>query len=45
MQGTPMPVKTPLNFRAIKAKMEDQNKKAEKKLLLVAFVSVFFIVA
>lgn len=45
MMGTPMPVKTPLNFRAMKAKIEKQNKKAERKLMSVAFVSIFFIVA
>ena len=43
--GTPMPVKTPINFRARKLKMEDQNRKAMRKLMIVSFVSIFFIVA
>lgn len=40
-----MPVKTPINFRAQKLKLELENKKAERKLLIVSVVSVFFIVA
>jgi hypothetical protein len=42
-KGTPLPVKTPINFRVRKAQIEENNKKAMKKLYLVAFVSIFFI--
>jgi hypothetical protein len=44
-KGTPMPVKTPINFRARKAKLEDSNRAAMRKLIIVSFVSIFFIVA
>lgn len=43
--GTPLPVKTPINFAAIKKKAEENNKKAMRKLMFVAFISVFFIIA
>ncbi len=42
--GTPLPVKTPINFRLRKEQLKDNNKKAMKKLLTVASVSVFFII-
>lgn len=38
-----MPVKTPINFQARKQKIQETNRKAMRKLLIVAFVSVFFI--
>ena len=41
--GTPMPVKTPVNFQARKKEINENNKKALKKLMIVAFVSIFFI--
>jgi hypothetical protein len=43
--GTPMPVKTPVNFRARKDELVNTNKAAMKKLMLVSFVSFFFIIA
>lgn len=43
--GTPMPVKTPINFRARKEKLQRQNDNAMKKLFIACFVSFFFIVA
>jgi Co/Zn/Cd efflux system component len=44
-KGTPMPVKTPINFRAVRARIENSNRKAMRKLAIVSCVSVFFIVA
>ena len=44
-KGTPMPCKTPINFRARKVQLEQSNKKAMSKLLVASFVSFFFIVA
>ena len=41
--GTPMAVKTPINFLARKNAAADNNRKALRKLYIVAFVSVFFI--
>jgi zinc transporter 2 len=43
--GTPMPVKTPINFAARRKQISDNNRKAMRKLALVSFVSVFFIIA
>jgi hypothetical protein len=42
-KGTPMPVKTPINFRAKKKSFEESNKKAMKKLCTVFFISIIFI--
>ena len=42
--GTPIPVKTPINFKARKQSLEESNRKAMKKLLLATFVSGFFII-
>jgi zinc transporter 2 len=41
--GTPMAVKTPINFLARKHAAAESNKKSMRKLLIVSFVSVFFI--
>lgn len=41
--GTPMAVKTPINFLARKEAAKEANKKSMRKLLIVSFVSVFFI--
>ena len=43
--GTPMPVKTPINFAERMDAQKKTNKEAMKKLFLVSFVSVFFITA
>ena len=45
MKGTPMPVKTPINFRARKQSQEKSQSAAMRKLYCVAFCSVFFIIA
>ena len=42
--GTPLPAKTPINFKARKDALEASNKDAMKKLLIACFVSGFFIV-
>lgn len=39
-----MPVKTPIGFRERKEKLEESNRKAMKKLIIVSIVSIFFIV-
>jgi len=44
-KGTPVPVKTPINFQQRKTQQELSNKQAQRKLCIVAFVSVFFIAA
>ena len=44
-KGTPMALKTPINFRERKIIIEKQNAAAMKKLFLVSFVSFFFIIA
>lgn len=43
--GTPMPVQTPINFAARLEMQKEGNKAAMKKLMVVSFVSVFFITA
>jgi len=43
-RGTPIPVKTPINFKARKESLERSNSKAMKKLLIASFVSLIFIV-
>lgn len=43
-RGTPIPVKTPINYKAIKQSYEESNRKAMNKLLLATCVSFFFIV-
>lgn len=43
--GTPMPIKSPINFERHLDKQKESNKAAMKKLTIVAFVSVFFITA
>ena len=45
MVGTPMPVKTPIDFKKRMIEQKDANKKAMRKLITVACVSVFFIAA
>lgn len=40
--GTPHPVKTPINFKARKLEIKENNRKAMRKLCLVSVVSVFF---
>ena len=43
--GTPMPVKTPVNYAERKAIKEKQNRDALKQLIKVSIMSVFFITA
>ena len=43
--GTPLPVKTPINFAARLEAQKKTNEAAMKKLCVVMFVSVFFITA
>jgi len=43
-KGTPMPVKTPINFKARKEKLERDNKAAMRKLILTSILTSFFIV-
>jgi hypothetical protein len=43
--GTPLPVKTPINFKQRQELSKKDNSAALKKLLTVSFVSVFFIIA
>ena len=43
--GTPMPVKTPINFTERQVAQKETTNAAKKKLMTVAFVSVFFITA
>lgn len=43
--GTPMPVKTPVNFDQRLAMQKESNNAAQKKLITVSIVSVFFITA
>jgi len=43
--GTPMPVKTPVNFEQRLVSQKESTNAAKKKLLTVSFVSVFFITA
>ena len=42
--GTPLPAKTPVNFKARKEALESSNKEAMRKLLIACFVSTFFII-
>ena len=43
--GTPIPMKSPINFESRLAAQKKTNEAAMKKLCLVMFVSVFFITA
>ena len=43
--GTPMPVKTPVNFEERLNMQKDSNRAAKKKLITVSIVSIFFITA
>jgi len=43
--GTPMPVKTPINFEQRLAMQKESTRAAQKKLITVAVVSCFFITA
>lgn len=43
--GTPMPVKTPINFDERLAMQKESNNAARRKLITVGVVSVFFITA
>ena len=42
--GTPLPAKTPINFKARKAAIERSNSSAMRQLLIACFVSMFFII-
>jgi len=43
--GTPIPMKSPINFESRLAAQKKTNEAAMKKLCIVMFVSVFFITA
>ena len=43
--GTPMPVKSPVNFEARLVEQKKSTRAAKRKLLTVSIVSVFFITA
>ena len=43
--GTPMPVKSPVNFEARLVEQKESTRAAKRKLLTVSIVSVFFITA
>ncbi|CDW83914.1 zinc transporter of isoform 1 [Stylonychia lemnae] len=43
-RGTPIPVKTPINFKARKQSLENSNRSAMKKLIIASCVSFVFIV-
>ena len=43
--GTPMPVKSPINFEARLVEQKESTRAAKKKLLTVSIVSIFFITA
>ena len=43
--GTPMPIKSPVNYEQRLAMQKESNGAAMKKLIIVSCVSVFFITA
>lgn len=43
-KGTPIAMKTPINFKAKREKMQKNNDVAMRKLVLTSILTMFFIV-